>query len=124
MKPNNPILMKLPEFYVLAVVLLAGYTPPFHFNIIAIVLAALIILQIVSKKRITGILLSSLFILVNLFMLGALISELSEFSQFNSDARQMLWGGLAIWSINMCAAGLLLYKYFKKDTLSCKQNGL
>ncbi|MBR8537887.1 hypothetical protein KDU71_20110 [Carboxylicivirga sediminis] len=116
--------MKLPEFYILAVVLLAGYTPPFHFNIIAIVLAALIIMQIVLKKHIIGVLLSSLFILVNLFMLGALISELSEFSQFNSDALQMLWGGLAIWCLNMFAAGLILYKYLNMQSISDTRGGV
>lgn len=68
-------------------------------------LAGIFILQIIFKNSISGIALGILFFLVNLYFLGALLSE------FNKHAKQLLFVGLTIWIANFLVSVFMIYKY-------------
>ncbi len=122
MKKAKQILIKLPEYYFIVIAILAGYTPPFSFNPIFVGLAFILILQIVFKNKISGILLGSAFLLMNLYMLGALFSEFIEFTEFNNKAKQLLFVGLSLWIWNMLLSVTMIYKYSKNDINPQKVN--
>ena len=104
------LIYQLPELYLLLAVTMAGYKPPFSIAPISLGLAAVVIFQIVYKKKTLGLVIGSLVLVANVFMLLALISEVKEFSTFNIEARQLLFGGLLIWFVNAFFGGLILYK--------------
>jgi hypothetical protein len=104
-------LLKYPEYLLILLLLLAAYSPPFFFNPVFLVLAALVVLQLIIKNRVTGILIGIAFLLGNLLFLGALFSELSEFSSFNSDTLQLCIGGLMLWIICTAVSLAMIYKY-------------
>jgi len=106
--------MKSPEYYLIILAILAGYTPPFSINPVAIGVIAIVILQIVFKNKISGLIISGLFLLVNLFMTGALFSEFNEFPTFNAAAKKLLFGGLSILGFNLFMSILMILKYAGK----------
>lgn len=110
MNKTKQIIVKLPEYYMLILAILAGYKPAFSFTPISLGLAAIMIFQIVYKNKIAGLVISSLFLLINVFMLFALISEFKEFPTFNNEAKQLLFGGLLIWLTNLFFGGIMFYK--------------
>ena len=83
-------------------------------NPLALVLLALFTFQIISKNTISGILIASVIILLNLYLILALLSELSEFETANSNFKRLLIGGTLFVIVNLTIGGLMLYKYFKK----------
>jgi hypothetical protein len=103
----------LPEYYVLILCLLAAYTPPFSFNPIFIALGALIVLQIIFKKRGTGLILGLSFLGMNFLFLLALLSELAEMSSIPMNSSAMAWGGFSLLFLNFAVAAILIYKYQK-----------
>ena len=107
---------QLPEYLLILSALAAAYTPPFQFNPLFLAIAAVLILQIVFKNRFTGIAIGALFFTGNLFFLGALISEFSEFTVVNADALQLLLAGGTIWLISTCMSVLMIYKYSRLTT--------
>lgn len=104
-------LLKLPEYYLIMAAILAGYAPPFSINPFFIGIVGILILQILFKNKISGIALGSLFFLINLFFLGALLSEFNEFPKSHYKAKLLLVVGLGIWMLNMFFALLMIYKY-------------
>ena len=118
MKKEKHILSTFPEYYLVVLAILAGYTPPFSFNSIFIGITIILVLQIVFKNRISGIVIGIIFFLINLYMLGALISEFSEFAEFNIAAKQLLFGGLSLWILNTISSLAMINKYSKAEKLS------
>ena len=108
-------LLKSPEFYLMFLVLLAGYSPPFFINPACIFILALIMLQIIFKNSLTGLIMGVLFFAANLYFMGALFSEFNEFTEFNNDARALLLVGLPISILNMGASLTMIYKYAIND---------
>jgi len=104
-------LFKLPEYYLILLVVLAGYTPPLAVNPIFIGIAVVLILQLFFKNRIAGLLLGSLFFLINLYFLGAVLSEFNEFTVVDFSAKHLLAVGLTIWLLNSTASFMMIYKY-------------
>lgn len=115
MKKAKQILFKFPEYYLVVLAILAGYTPPFSFNPIFIGIAVIPILQLIFKNKISGIVLGSIFLLINLYMLGALFSEFLEFTELNSSAIQLLFVGISLWGLNMLVSIVMIYKYSKTE---------
>ena len=105
------IFLKLPEYFLLILAFIAGYSPPLYMNPIFAGVIIVLILQIVFKNKILGLLLGVLFFLTNLYFLGALLSEFNEFSQFNFSAKQLLLVGLPIWILNMVLSVTMICKY-------------
>ncbi len=54
-------------------------------------------------------------------MLGALISEFNEFPEFNNSAKQLLFVGLSLWSLNILSSGVMIYKYSKTESVNNSQ---
>jgi len=105
------ILFKSPEYYFIILAILAGYSPPFSFNPIFIGIVGIVIFQIIFKNRISGLTLGILFFLINLYFLGAVISEFNEFTEFNSKAKQLIYVGSGIYTLNLFFVLIMIYKY-------------
>lgn len=123
MKKMKQLIIKSPEYYLFVFVILAGYTPPFYFNSLFVLIAAILALQIVFENKVFGLLLASILLIANLLMLGALISEFNEFPEFSLSAMQLLLGGLSIWCLNSFFLGIMIYKYSKIDKVSNATSG-
>lgn len=111
MKKLKPTLIKLPEYYMLAGALLYGYSPAFNINPIAVVLIAILSLQIIYKNKISGFIMGSLLFILNIGMLAAGLSEFREFPTMNANALQLLSFLLVLFVLNLTISGLMLYKH-------------
>ncbi len=111
MKKLKRLLINFPEYYLIILSLLAGYTPPFTFNPVFIVFASILLLLIISGNKILGVIIAATFILINLYVSGALLSEFYEFKELNHEAIQLLSGGLLIGCLNMMSSAIMIYKY-------------
>ena len=107
----KPLIYKFPEYYLIMLVVLAGYSPPFNIHPICIGIMLLLILQIVLKNKTSGLILGALFFLINLFFLGALIAEFNEFTELTASAIQLIGVGLIIWIVNLTISLLMISKY-------------
>ena len=114
MKKTAKLLEVLPESYLIVLVILAGFNPPFSIHPLVLILAAIVILQLIFRNAITGIMLASLFAMTNLYMILAMLSELSEFPTFNSAAAKLLTVGSLIILTNLFIAGLMFFNYLKR----------
>jgi len=111
MKTFKKILYTFPEYYLVVLVILSGYTPPFFINPISLGLALLIVLLLIIKSRVVGLIIAGLFAAVNLFMVLPLVSEFKEFSAFNSDSIQLLIGGIGLIIFNVFVVEAMVYRY-------------
>ena len=119
MKKHKQISLQLPEYYLIVLALLAGYTPPYSINPFAIGIVIILAFQIIYKNKIAGHLIASLFLIGNLVMLLALTSELNEFPRFNAHAKELLFGGLMILGFNIFISALMFVKYtLQRETTS------
>lgn len=121
MKRLKDVLKKLPEVYVIVVVLLAGYTPPAAFHPLAIALAVLLLAIFVFGNRMLGLVFSGLFFLANGVFLLAILSELNEYAAFGADAKQLAVGGFSLWLMNAIASVYMAYNYYKGDKESLEE---
>jgi len=115
MKNIKRILFTFSEYYLVVLVLLAGYTPPYSLNPIVIGIALILILQIIFKNKGVGLIMGGLVILISLFMILPLLSEFSEFHTFNASSAQLLFVGLALIIVNIVVGGVMIYKNWLKD---------
>jgi hypothetical protein len=111
MKKLNQILLKLPEYLLIAAVIFYWGSAGIIINPIAIALIVILILQIILRNRIVGIIIPSLLILTSFYMLLALISEFNEFPSFNAEAKKLLFVGLSYFILTMVVSGIMIYKY-------------
>lgn len=114
MKTLKQILIKMPELYLIVLILLSSFSDKLHLNPIAIGLIVILILQIVFKNKASGIVIASLFIIMNLYMLAAVTSEFNEFPVINAEAQKLRAVGFLLFVFNSTMAGMMLYKYIIK----------
>lgn len=107
-------LWNIPEYLLLLAVLLYWLPTSNPFNWVAITLIAVLVLQIIYKNKILGIIISSVLILICCYMYLALFSELREFPTFNTDAKQLLFIGLSVFTTTLVVAGFMFFKYMKQ----------
>jgi hypothetical protein len=88
------------------------------FNPIAIFLVLVLGIFLWLKNRSLGILISILFLLLNLYMVLALISELSEVSEFNRKALTLLFFGSVYLGLNIFFSIKMLIKWTLKNNQS------
>lgn len=81
------------------------------FNPYAIVLLAGIGLLMVYRNKILGLSMSLLFILLNLFMFGALMSEYREFHEPTRASHNLILYGSLYLGLNLVMAVIMLIKY-------------
>lgn len=104
----------LPEIYIFASVILY-WSMTTLLNPIAISLAAVLGIFLWLKNRALGISIASVFFLLNLYMVLAMISELNEFSTFNWRAFELLAGGSLYLGLNIFVSVRMLIKWTKKN---------
>ncbi|ARV09978.1 hypothetical protein BTO05_10140 [Winogradskyella sp. PC-19] len=100
-----------PELYLLAATIYYWTLAGLVINPYAIILMSILTFQIISKKTISGLLISSLFVIINLYLVMALISELSEFTEANSNFYKLLIVGSLFLGFNIVAGSFMFYKY-------------
>ena len=102
-----------PELFLIASVFYYWTLTSNLFNPYAIGLLAILIFQIVSKKSTFGLIISTIVILLTLFMSLALISELSEFDAATENFNNLLLFGILYLGLTLLMAGLMFIKYLK-----------
>lgn len=104
----------IPEFFLMASVLYYWTLTSNLFNPYAIGLLALLTFQIIGKKSTLGLVISIVVILLTLFMILALISELSEFSEVNQNFNYLLIFGSSYLGTTLIMASAMFFKYLKQ----------
>ena len=107
-------LWNIPEYLLLLAVLFYWLATSNPLNWVAITLVAVLVLQIIYKNKILGIIISSLLILICCYMYLALFSELREFPTFDTDAKELLFVGLSVFTTTIVVAGFMFFKYMKQ----------
>ena len=116
MKGFKRITKFLPEIYLLLSVAYYWTLTASKFNPIAITLIIILLFQIIVRGKVLGLIISTIFILLNGYMILALISELSEFSEFNLEAQKLALYGFTYLGVNIIVGYIMLYLYFKKES--------
>jgi len=106
-----------PELYMIAGVLFYWVSTANVFNPIAIVLLIILGWQVYTQKFTSGILIASVFLLLNLYMVLALVSELSEFTSATSSFYQLLIVGSLFLGGNLLASFFMILKYVKTQVV-------
>jgi hypothetical protein len=113
MKNFKKILLALPEYFLIAAVLFYWMSAGVVVNYFAIILIALLTLQIIFKFKVLELVISGILILTSMYMILALMSEFHEFPEFNAEAKELLFVGLAYFLSTIAVSGLMIYKYAK-----------
>lgn len=116
MKRKDIILLS-PELYLICATIYYWTLTPSLFNPVAIILLVILGYQVIYKKVISGLIIASLFILLNLYMILALISELSEFTEANENYNQLLIFGTLFFGLNLTSGAFMIWKYLKIQLL-------
>ena len=117
------VLVIFPEYYLIILALLAAYKQSAVMTVILLSIAVILILQIIFQSRAVGLLLAVILILINIFFLGALISEFSEFRVINDRTVNLLLVGIPLLALNFLAGGVMIYKYgYKSDRSEISKN--
>lgn len=120
MKKIKKFIFEFPEVYFLAVLLVAAFKPPFTISPVLMAVACIFIFQMLVMNGLLGMIIANVFLILNSFLLVALISELGEFEVFNNEAYQLLIGGSVFWFSNLYFSILMIRKYMegnKKKTI-------
>jgi uncharacterized membrane protein len=118
MEKIRPIQKWIPELYLLASVLFYWISTGTLLNPIGFFLLAVLLVLFVWKNEILGIAISFLFLILSLYMILALISELNEFPTFNRDAKILLAVGATWLGLNIILAIAMLIKWGKQTSTS------
>ncbi|WP_179334445.1 hypothetical protein [Winogradskyella costae] len=110
---NKTITSLLPELFLICSIIYYWTLTSNLFNPIAIALLAIHMYQIFSKKMILGLLISTVVIILSLFMVLALVSELAKFSVVNQSYYNLLLFGSLYLGLTLLLAGLMFFKYLK-----------
>tara|TARA_R100001369_G_scaffold31497_1_gene55892 strand:- start:108 stop:458 length:351 start_codon:yes stop_codon:yes gene_type:complete len=103
----------IPELFLISSIIYYWVLSSNLLNPIAIGLLAILIYQIISKKPTLGLIISAVVITLNLFMVLALISELSEFDVVNQNYKNLIIFGSLYLGLNVFLASLMFFKYLK-----------
>ena len=103
----------LSEIYLLFAIIYYWSLTAQVINWFAIALLVILGILIVTKNKVLGMTIGIFLILINLYLLLALASELSEFEVFNTDAKKLLGFGLLFLGLNLFFSVRMLLKYAK-----------
>jgi VIT1/CCC1 family predicted Fe2+/Mn2+ transporter len=104
---------QIPELFLIASVLYYWVLTANLFNPYAIGLLAILIYQIISKKSTLGLIISVIVICLTLFMVLALISELSEFNTATENFNNLLLFGSLYLGLTLVMSAFMFFKYLK-----------
>lgn len=112
----------IPELYLLISATFYWVSTENLLNPIGFSLLVVLTALFLWKNEILGIIISFLFLILNLYMVLALIFELNEFPAFNQDALLMFLAG-GIWlSLNIILSISMIKKWGKQACLSQTRN--
>lgn len=114
MKNSFSFILNSVEYLLIIAVLFYWHGTSNLLNPFAIGLLAVLIFQIIFKNNVVGILIPCVLILLSMYMLLALFSEVNEFESFNSDAQRLLFIGLAFFLGTITISFLMICKYLEK----------
>lgn len=100
-----------PEYYLILATLYYWFLTSTLFNPVALLLLGLLAFQLLFQKSIPGALISSVVILVNIYLIFALLSELSETTPQQSAFWQILVFGCLFLGLNLFAG----FSMFRKN---------
>jgi hypothetical protein len=103
----------IPEIYLIASVVVYWVMTGTLFNLIAILLLLVLAALIVIKNNLLGITISLVLLILNLYMVLALVSELMDFPSFNRDAQKMLLFGSTYFGLNIFLSITMFNKWRK-----------
>ncbi|MCB0446743.1 MAG: hypothetical protein KDD03_04385 [Gelidibacter sp.] len=106
-----------PEIYLIGATIYYWTLTASTFNPVAIILLLILIYQVIYKTIVTGLIIASLLILLSFYMILALISELSEFTEANEDYKKLLMFGTLFLGFNLIAGAIMLWKYLRVQML-------
>jgi hypothetical protein len=81
------------------------------FNPIAIALLSILATLVVFQNKALGFMIGMILLLLNLYMVLAMISELNEFQTFNQKAIELLVFGTAYFGLNITVSIALVLKW-------------
>lgn len=116
MKNSISFLSNLVEYLLIIAVLFYWYGTSNLLNPIAIGLLAILIFQIIFKNNIIGVLIPCVLMLLSMYMILALLSEVNEFESFNSDAQRLLFIGLVYFLGTILISFLMIWKYLVRSS--------
>lgn len=114
MKNAKVILKYIPEIYLMLLVIYYWIDTGL-FNPFAITFFLALSLLLYFRSKVMGITISVFFILVNMYMFLALLSEFHEFPTFNDAAKTLLFVGTAYIGANLIMGIVMLIKYLKSN---------
>jgi len=99
------------ELYFIASILYYWILTGTLLNPVAAVLLIILACLIIFKNRVLGICISALFLLLNIYMVLAMLSELNEFESFNARAKQLAIFGSLYLGLNIAFSISMLIKW-------------
>ncbi|MDT0557617.1 hypothetical protein RM697_03100 [Ichthyenterobacterium sp. W332] len=110
----------LPELYLIAAIIIYYISAALIVNWMAFGLLVIVAVLLITKHKVFGICVGLCLVIINLYMVLALLSELSEFETFNNDALQLLVLGSLFLGLNLLFSGMLIYKNLKASITIAK----
>lgn len=104
----------IPELFLIVSIVYYWVLTANLFNPFAIGLLAILGYQIVTKKSTLGLVISVAVIVLTLFLVLAMLSELSEFQVANQNYKNLLIFGTLYLGTNLVLGGTMLIKYLKQ----------
>lgn len=117
MRFYNKVKKVIPELYLILAVLYYWSLTASLLNPIAISLLLVLVYQIITRKQILGIVIATVLILASVYLILALLSELSEFIEFNNDAKELAIFGVLYLGLNITFGAIMLYRYAIKNEI-------
>ena len=101
------------EVYLLVSILCYWILTGTLLNPVAAILLAIVATVMISKNKVLGVIISLLFLLLNLYMVLAMISELNAFTSFNERARQLAIFGSLYFGLNITVSIIMGSKWLR-----------
>ena len=115
---RKELLFLSPEIYLVCATLYYWFLTSNIFNPIAMFLLRVLTFQIIYQKVAIGLVIATLFVVLNLYMVLALISELSEFIVTNESYTSLLVFGTLFLGFNLIAGTFMFWKYLKTNPIN------
>ncbi|HBY70261.1 MAG: hypothetical protein CMC07_07295 [Flavobacteriaceae bacterium] len=106
----------MPELYLILATIFYWVSTATLLNPIAFILLVLIVSQLIFNKKGMGIFLSCVFILLNLYLILALLSDLFKISVFSISIQKMFFIGAGFLTLNIIMSIVLLFKHINLNS--------
>lgn len=114
MRTNHTSILNSAEYLLIIATLFYWHSTSLIFNPVAIGLLLILIFQIIFRNKVLGIILPCILIMLSLYMLLALRSELNEFKVFNNETQTLLAIGLLLFLSLIIVSFLMFFNYFRR----------